>query len=218
MRHGPSSYVCCTTRERANGPGATVTPRPFARLAPRTRTLIAARRHTGSEPAWAQRLVGPSALPRRVECGHQSIGRLPATADVGLALDEPPLLVGRLERAHGVPCRRGRLIELPQRFGDHRAVPLEGGDRGSHCCPDVGRHQVSKIARLGHGQQHLPQKNAQRSSAFRRRRAPVGRTDAAAAGRASTSDELPEKGERPRGGARAGWSQGRSAGAHARCA
>ncbi len=43
-----------------------------------------------------RRLVGPSALPRRVECGHQSVGCLPATADTGRTLDQPPLIIGRL--------------------------------------------------------------------------------------------------------------------------
>jgi hypothetical protein len=140
-----------------------------------------------------RRLVGPSALPRRVECGHQSVGCLPATADAGRTLDEPPLIVGRLGRAYGVPCRCVRVIELPQRFGDHRAVLFECGDRGGHCCPDVGRHQVGKIARLGHSGSTSLRRTPNAPACFAAEHH-SGRTDAAAAGRASRADELPEKG------------------------
>jgi hypothetical protein len=109
-------------------------------------------------------LVGPEALPRRVERGHHPVGCLPATVDPGRTLDDPPLIVGRLDRAHGVPRRRGRLIELPQRFGDHWAVLFEDGDRVGQCCPDVDRHQVGKVARLGHGSTSA--RTAQRTSAL----------------------------------------------------
>ena len=70
----------------------------------------------------AATLVGPSALPRRVERGHQSVGCLPATVDTRCTLDEPPLVVGRLDQAHGVLRRRGRLIAPFESLEDHELL------------------------------------------------------------------------------------------------
>jgi hypothetical protein len=96
-------------------------------------------------------------------------------------LDEPPLIVGRLDRPHGVPRRRGRLVELPQRFGDQRAVLFEYGDCVGQSCPDVDRHQVGKVARLGDGSTSS-RRTAHRTSAFHPSRTP-GSTGTRAAGR-----------------------------------
>ena len=59
-------------------------------------------------------------------------------------------LLGRVDRAHGVLRRGGRLVEPPQCSGDRRPVQLQRGDRGGELGPDVGRHQVGQVARLGH--------------------------------------------------------------------
>jgi hypothetical protein len=48
------------------------------------------------------------------------------------------------------PRRRGRPVEPLQRFGDRRPVQFERGDHRGELGPDVGRHQVGQVARLGH--------------------------------------------------------------------
>jgi hypothetical protein len=93
------------------------------------------------------------------------VGRIPATVDPDRALDQPPLVLGRIGRVHGIPRRRGRLVEPPQRVGDRRPVQLQRGDRGRELGPDLGRHQVGQVARLGH--EITFERTAQPTRAFR---------------------------------------------------
>jgi hypothetical protein len=117
-------------------------------------------------------LPGPRALrrratlPKRIKRRYQSVGRIPATVDAGRALDKPPLVVGRLNRVQRLPGRRGRLVELPERFGDCRAVLFKHRDRDRQLGPDVVWDQVGKVARLRHASTSSKE-NAQPTSPFR---------------------------------------------------
>jgi hypothetical protein len=76
-------------------------------------------------------------LPRRIKRRHQPVGRLPATVDPGGALDQPPLVLGRLDRVQRLPGRRGGLVQLPQGFADGRAVLFKHGDGHGQLGPDL---------------------------------------------------------------------------------
>jgi hypothetical protein len=87
-------------------------------------------------------------LPGRIKRRDQPVGCIPATVDAGRALDKPPLVVGRLDWIQRLPGRRGRLVELPQRFGDRRAMLFKHRHRDRQVGPDVVWDQVGKVARL----------------------------------------------------------------------
>jgi hypothetical protein len=94
----------------------------------------------------------------------------------------------------------GRLVELPQRSGDQRAVLFEYGDCVGQCCPDVDRHQVGKVARLGDGSTSS-RGTAHRTSAFHPSRTP-GSTGTRAAGRRTGRAGRRSPRGRPSGGPR----------------
>jgi transposase-like protein len=82
--------------------------------------------------------------------GDGGLTSIPATFDTDRALDEPPLILGRVDRVHGIPRRRGRPVEPLQGVGDRRPVQFERGDYRGELGADVGWHQVGQVARLGH--------------------------------------------------------------------
>jgi hypothetical protein len=94
--------------------------------------------------------VTPTTRPRRIKRRHQPVGRIPATVHAGRTLDKPPLVVGRFDRIQRLPGRRGRLVEVPQRFGDRRAMLFKYRHRDRQVGPDVVWDQVGKVARLRH--------------------------------------------------------------------
>src|SRR5215211_3338942 len=89
-------------------------------------------------------------LPGRIKHRRQPIGRIPATIDAGRVVDKAPLVLGRPDRTERLPDRRGRLVKLPQRFGDHRPLLFEHRDCDREVGPDVVWDRVGRVAWLGH--------------------------------------------------------------------
>ena len=95
--------------------------------------------------------VTPASDPARADQASTPADRPhPATIDAGRVVDKAPLNLGRPDRTERLPDRRGRLVKLPQRFGDHRPLLFEHRDCDREVGPDVVWDQVGQVAWLDH--------------------------------------------------------------------